>query len=150
VKLQLYYDPSQDADFQVKKFALKLCVWTEIQRNAIPVRLLLARDVASAIFIWRTNSLEQSLSLIVSLADQQIPCHFWNPKVHYCVYKIPLLDTILCQLSLVRAFGHCFFKIYFRNALQYMPSYPKCAAVFSHETYCSREFVQINFLWKAV
>jgi len=46
------------------------------------------------------------------LANQEIPCILWNPKVHYCMQKCPPPAPILRQIDPVHVLTSHFLKIH--------------------------------------
>jgi hypothetical protein len=56
-----------------------------------------------------------------SLASQEIRHILWDPKVHYHVYKIPPLSTIVSQMIAAQTLSSYFFKINFNITVSYMP-----------------------------
>ena len=59
---------------------------------------------------WETNRFS---------ASQEIPCIFWNPKIHYCIHKCRPPVPILRQLDLVHAPTSHILKIQL-NILQHL------------------------------
>jgi hypothetical protein len=57
--------------------------------------------------------MEQSASWEANIHfdSQEIPYLLWNPKVHYCIHKSPLLVPVVSQMHPAHTFPPCFPKI---------------------------------------
>ena len=58
-------------------------------------------------------------------ASQEIPQFFWNPKVHYRIYKCPSPAPILSQIDPVHTPTFHFLKIHLNIILPYLPGSSK-------------------------
>ena len=91
------------------------------------------------------NSKELSLSWgdNNSTASQEIPCTFWNQKVHYHGHKSTPTVDILSQINSIHTIPSYFFKIHFNIILPSMPRYSKWPLCFN---FPHKNLVRISLL----
>jgi hypothetical protein len=89
---------------------------------------------------WSRVHLEK---LIVRSASQEILRLFWNPKVHYRVYKSPPPVPIVSQMNLIHTPKSYFPKIHFNIILPFTPRSSEWSLPFRLS---NQNFVHISYL----
>lgn len=63
------------------------------------LRCCLGKHISFCSWVCYTNCMEHSPSLEAKVMSQEIHQYLWNPGVHYCLDKSPLVASILKQIN---------------------------------------------------
>lgn len=70
--------------------------------------------------------------LTVSMGEQEITHHLWNPKLHYQIHKSLLLNPAPSQLNILQNITSFLSEICFNTNIPFTARFPKWLLLFMH------------------